>query len=387
MVESGIIKYHVRIRFEIDGVVEKADLIGAIFGQTEGLFGPEMNLNELQKNWKVGRIEIKLESKNGRTNGEVIIPMGTDMSTAALIAAAIENIDKVGPCVGHFSLTAIEDIRSIKRKTISDRAKIIMKEWASRTSSESDDILKEVSASTKPVKIISYGKENLPAGPDIYQAKEIFLVEGRADVNTLLRSGIGNVIAIEGTKVPQSVIQLAKEKIITAFLDGDRGGDLIEKELAQVLKTKKVLRAPPGKEVEDLTPVEISKIIEDKTEEKLKPTKILTKPKQELKQPTIPQDLQTNIKEIYSNINGTLEAVIFDSKMNQISQVPVNQLFENLSSQKNANLIIFDGIITQRLVDMCGSIGVNMIVGHRAGNIAKKPTDITILTFKQIGLD
>ena len=89
MPESGIIKYHVRIRFEVEGVVEKADLIGAIFGQTEGLFGPEMNLHELQKNWKVGRIEIKLESKNGRTNGQVIIPMGTDMSTAALIAAAI----------------------------------------------------------------------------------------------------------------------------------------------------------------------------------------------------------------------------------------------------------------------------------------------------------
>ena len=48
-----------KAKFEVEGVVEKADLIGAIFGQTEGLFGPEMNLQELQKTWKVGQIEVK----------------------------------------------------------------------------------------------------------------------------------------------------------------------------------------------------------------------------------------------------------------------------------------------------------------------------------------
>jgi|TARA_Y100000031_G_scaffold46543_1_gene53125 DNA primase len=385
MPESGIIKYHVRIRFEVEGVVEKADLIGAIFGQTEGLFGPEMNLHELQKNWKVGRIEIKLESKNGRTNGQVIIPMGTDMSTAALIAAAIENIDKVGPCTTHFSLTAIEDVRAIKRKAIADRAKIIMKEWASKTSSQSEEILKEVSASTKAAKIITFGKENLPAGPEVYLSNEIYLVEGRADVNNLLRSGISNVIAMEGTKVPQSIINLAKDKKMIAFLDGDRGGDLIQKELLQVIKPKKIYRAPNGKEVEDLTPVQILEILNEKTtkvESEHKPeTKSVPKP------PKIPQTLQTKIKEIYPKINGTLEAVILDTKMKNILQVPVNQLFESLSSQKNAKTIIFDGIVTQRLVDVCASINAETVICHRAGNIAKKPTDIAILTFKQLELD
>ncbi len=43
MPDSAIVKYLVKLRFEVDGVVEKADMIGAIFGQTEGLFGPEMN--------------------------------------------------------------------------------------------------------------------------------------------------------------------------------------------------------------------------------------------------------------------------------------------------------------------------------------------------------
>lgn len=385
MPESGIIKYHVRIRFDVDGVVEKADLIGAIFGQTEGLFGPEMNLHELQKNWKVGRIEIKLVSKNGRTNGQVIIPMGTDMSTSALIAATIEGIDKVGPCAAKFNLAAIEDIRAIKRKSITDRAKSIMKEWASRTSSESEDILREVSASTKAEKIISYGKEKLPAGPGIYLSKEIYLVEGRADVNVLLRCGISNVVAMEGTKVPQSVISLGKDKILTAFLDGDRGGDLIQKELNQVLKLKKVFRAPNGKEVEDLTPIEVLRILNKTT--KVEPEKESPKPKTESKSLTISQNLQKKIKDIHPKINGTLEAVILDAKMKEILQVPVNQLFEKLSSQKNADSIIFDGIITQRLVDVCESIGGKTIVGHRIANLAKKPVNITVLTFDQLELD
>lgn len=389
MPESGIIKYHVRIRFDVDGVVEKADLIGAIFGQTEGLFGPEMNLHELQKNWKVGRIEIKLVSKNGRTNGQVIIPMGTDMSTSALIAATIEGIDKVGPCAAKFNLAAIEDIRAIKRKSITDRAKSIMKEWASRTSSESEDILREVSASTKAEKIISYGKEKLPAGPGIYLSKEIYLVEGRADVNVLLRCGISNVVAMEGTKVPQSVISLGKDKILTAFLDGDRGGDLIQKELNQVLKLKKVFRAPNGKEVEDLTPIEVLRILNKttKVEPEKESPKPKTEPKKEPKSLTISQNLQKKIKDIHPKINGTLEAVILDAKMKEILQVPVNQLFEKLSSQKNADSIIFDGIITQRLVDVCESIGGKTIVGHRIANLAKKPVNITVLTFDQLELD
>lgn len=383
MPESGIVKYHVKIKFAVEGVVERADLIGAIFGQTEGLFGPEMNLHELQKNWKVGRIEIKLESKNGRTNGEVLIPMATDMSTSALIAAAIENIDKVGPCTAKFHLAAIDDVRAIKRKAIAERAKVIMREWAAKTSSESEEILKEVSASTKPSRIISYGKDNLPAGPGIYLTNDIYLVEGRADVINLLRAGIDNVIAIEGTKVPESMIKLAKEKSVTAFLDGDRGGDLIQKELAQVIKTKRVVRAPSGKEVEDLTPVEILKILKPPpVEEK----RIEAKPAPPAP-PKIPQPLLKNIKEIYPKINGTLEAVILDGKMKQIIQIPVNQLVEKLSIQKNAKTIIFDGIVTQRLVDICESLGAGTIIGHRVGNITKKSTNITILTFEQLGLD
>ena len=411
MPESSVPKYQIKIRFEVEGVVERADVVGAVFGQTEGLFGPEMNLHELQKNWKVGRIDIRLESKNGRTHGEVIIPMSTDMSTAAVIAAAIENIDKVGPCGARFQLDKIEDVRALKRKYIAERAKEIMKQWASKTSSESTEILKEVTESTKPARITAFGKEKLPAGPGVYTSNDVYVVEGRADVLMFLKAGIENVVAVEGTKVPESIKHLSKEKKITAVLDGDRGGELIEKELRQVAELQKVLHAPAGKEVEDLTTEEIIQLVKPEGRRIVKPA--MAAPATAAAQPTeeaaekkpaevaavaapparpappvpkLPAPLVTKIKDVYKSIDGTLESVILDAKMKPIVQIPVNQLVEQLSKQKNAKTVVFDGIITQRLVDASESVGVKTLVGHRVGDISKKPADIAIATFEQLGI-
>ena len=263
---ESIVKYLAKLSFEIDGAVDKADIIGAIFGQTEGLFGPEMNLNELQKNWKVGRIEITSNSNNGKVSGTVIIPMSTDISTVSLIAAAVEQIDKVGPCGSQFKLLSIDDVRAIKRDAIVERAKGIMRDWASKSSSEGEDILRDVTQSTQKGKVIAFGKDECPAGPLINSSKDIIIVEGRADVLNLMRAGIENTIAVEGTSVPPTIVELAKTKNLSAFLDGDRGGDLILRELNSVVKLTKVSRAPRGKEVEDLTPVEILENLDKKPE-------------------------------------------------------------------------------------------------------------------------
>ena len=378
MPETGIVKYLVKLKFDIEGVVEKADVIGAIFGQTEGLFGPEMNLNELQKTWKVGRIEINLSSENDRTQGEVLIPMTTDISTAALIAASIENIDKVGPCAAHFTLGGVEDVRAAKRKAIVERAKKIMKEWASKSISESEEIVKDVSESTKRARVITFGKENLPAGPGIYTSDTVILCEGRADVINLLRAGFENVVALNGVKLPDSIIKLMQEKKVLAFLDGDRGGDLILRELEQVGKVEKVVRAPSGKEVEDLTPVEILEIL--KAETPKRPTKIA-----KIAAP-IPETLSTKVKEIYPTLNGTLEAIILDGNLNIVDRIPVSDLYQKLESAKDATYIIFDGIVTQRLVNMASKIGLKALIGHRTGEVHDVPSDMIIDTFKELGL-
>lgn len=389
MPDSGIVKYLVRLRFDVDGVVERADVIGAIFGQTEGLFGPEMNLNELQKSWKVGRIEINLESKNDKTRGEVIIPMSTDIGTAALIAAAVESVDKVGPCSARFTVGAIEDVRAVKRKQIVDRAKVIVRDWSSKTSSEGENLLKDVTESTKRAKVINYGLENLPAGPGVYSSEMVYLVEGRADVVLFLRAGIENVVALEGTSVPDSIIELGKKKRIIAVLDGDRGGDLIEKELAQVVRVEKVIRAPPGKEVEDLTPIDVINMLRAEKVEPLPSSrrersaeKPIPKATEEPEEPVV-----AKTRELYSSLNGTLEAVLLDQSLQEIGRFPISELVQKMEGTSGAQYLIFDGIVTQRLVESASKVGVKGIIGHRTGELNQVPDDVRIGTFRDLGLE
>ena len=424
MPDSAIVKYLVKLRFDVDGVVEKADLIGAIFGQTEGLFGPEMNLNELQKTWKVGRIEINLESKNDKTYGAILIPMSTDVSTAALIAAAVESVDKVGPCSARVILEGIEDVRASKRAQIADRAKDIMKEWSSRTSSEGENLLKDVQESTKRARVVNFGVENLPAGPGVYTADGVYIVEGRADVVLFLRAGIENVVAVEGTSIPQAVIDLSRKKRIIAVLDGDRGGDLIEKELAQVMKVEKVIRAPDGKEVEDLTPIEVHQMLRgelpgrnprEARQERSERYERRERPEQgrEAEQvrrgppryeryeraprveegqhaapatPPVPSPVVDKVKEVFPSINGTLEAMLLDENLNEKGRMPISELVAKLDNS-GATYLVFDGIVTQRLIDAAGKASVKGIIGHRIGEIKNMPDGLSVGTFRDLQLE
>ncbi len=434
--EKSIVKYLVKLRFEVEGVVEKADLIGAIFGQTEGLFGPEMNLQELQKTWKVGRIEINLQSNNGRTSGEVLVPMSTDVSTCALIAAAVENVDKVGPCSAHFSLLGINDVRADRRKVIVDRAKSIMKDWASKTASEGEESLKDIVDSAKRGKVISYGKEGLPAGPAVDSAEFLYVVEGRADIINLMRAGIDNTIAVEGTSIPDTVKDLAKRRPIHAFLDGDRGGDLILKELTQVARVDRVYRAPRVKEVEELTPIEILEILEGRSreepagelaeerperrergydrerggrydrrdrrgrgggreeryrsrDEEMRPPRTEeVRPKETLPPPPpLPEPIAEKVKGEFGAINGTLEAVVYDSELKELSRVLVKDLVSKIADLQGAKTLVLDGIVTQRLIDAGQKVGIGTLVAHRAGEIQNKPEEISIYSFKDLGLE
>ena len=366
-------KYLIRLKFDIEGVVERADVVGAIFGQTEGLFGPEFDLNELQKTWKIGRIEINLESKNDRTFGDVIIPTSTDFETTSLIAATVESVDRVGPCNGKFKMLSIEDVRVEKVKQIRERAKEIAKDWSKRVMTEGDKALKDISESMGKSKITAFGKEKLPAGPIIDKSDEIIMVEGRADVLNLLRAGIENVIGIEGTGIPQSVIELSRNKRIIAFLDGDRGGDLIQKELSQVAKIVKVIRAPTGKEVEELTPVEVVECLSSISQPSALPKKEPT---------TVKPEVADKVKQLKPSLDNTLEAILLDENLKEIVKIPVSELAKQLESEelKDSRYLIFDGIVSQRIVDLAEKKGIIAVVGHRIGEVSKKSASVTIST-------
>jgi len=374
--QTVTVKYVIRARFDVEGVVEKPDVIGAVFGQTEGLFGSELDLRELQKSGRIGRIEIELQSKQDKTTGSITIPSSLDRVSTAIIAASIESINRVGPCNATVTLDKVEDIRDARRRQIIDRAKAILHNWTIETMPSTDDIFKEVSETLKVAKVEKYGSEELSAGPELQEAKEIIIVEGRADVINLLRCGIENVVALEGAKVPDSIIRLSKEKEATAFLDGDRGGDLILKELLQVTNVKYIARAPPGKEVEELNAKEIITALH----ERVPIEEVKARRGRERRKILVPKQ----IVEASKGLEGTLEAVLLNEKMEQIERLPVSGLAEKLQQTEGVDTVVFDGVITQRLVDIANEKNIKYLVAARVSEAVKQPLRVHLITFDDV---
>ena len=383
----------------MDGVVEKPDVVGAIFGQTEGLLGDELDLRELQKTGRIGRIIVNINTQAGKSSGVVIIPSSIDKVETAVLASSLETIDRVGPCTARFWIDKIEDVRELKRKKITKRASEILREWEEKIAPESKEITDMVMDTIKGGEIGKYGPEELPAGPGIEESDTIIVVEGRADVQNLLRYGFKNIVAVEGTRVPQSIIDLSRKKTVIAFLDGDRGGDLILKELMQVADVDYVTRAPVGKDVEELTRKEIVKALRNKVpaeqasvapdkahhpaSEKAKDTRgAELKPSKDKKEKVSSHSEQ--FAKYVESVDGTLKAIVLNDKLEQVKEIPVGEITDAISSLDKIHAIVFDGVITQRLIDLASEKGVGLLIGARRGNIAKQPVNITIKTFKDL---
>jgi DNA primase len=257
-------KYLIHISLTAEGVVEKPDVVGAIFGQTEGLLGEDLDLRDLQRTGRVGRIDVQITSKKGETKGEILISTSLDRAETAILAASLETIDRVGPCIAHVNVESVEDIRVVKRKKIVERAKEILLDRFEDGTIDSDELLDDVRQSIRIEKIGSVGDERVPAGPNVLDSDAIIIVEGRADVINLLRYGIKNAVAVEGTHIPKIVEDLCEKKTATAFFDGDRGGELILRELLQVADIDFVAFSPKGKSVEDMARKEVIKTLRNK---------------------------------------------------------------------------------------------------------------------------
>ncbi|MBS7638020.1 DNA primase [Candidatus Bathyarchaeota archaeon] len=358
-------KYVIEARFSVEGVVEKHDVIGAIFGQTEGLFPKEFELRELQKSGKIGRIDIELKSANDRTEGTITIPSSLDRAETAIIAAAVETIDRIGPCEAKVRIERIVDVRADKREKIIQRAKELMRDWVVKDAIELEKLIEEVSKDERRPQPVQYGKERLTATPDISQMDELIIVEGRADVINLLKSGYTGVIALEGVKIPKTIMELTRKKETTVFLDGDRGGDLILKELMQVARPKYVARAPRGKEVEELTPEEIREALAKRVPFE----KVLA---------------LSRIGELAGEIRGTLEAILMRGDGAELARIPVSELVDRLRERDDVEMVVFDGIITQRLLETAKEKGVKTLVGERVATGVEVPPEIEVKLFSEL---
>ena len=263
-IDPNTTKYMIKAKLTADGIVEKPDVVGAIFGQTEGLLGDELDLRDLQKSGRIGRIEVDVVSKGGRSEGIVYVSSSLDQVETAILASALETIDRVGPCKAGIRVLGIEDVRVTKREQVVERAKELLNDLIKQGKGKSADLTESIRQSIQVEEITTFGKDRCPAGPNVKDSESIIIVEGRSDVLNLLRAGIKNAIAVEGTNIPETVQELSREKVSTAFVDGDRGGELILRELFQVAEIDFVARAPRAHEVEELSAKQLTKCLRNK---------------------------------------------------------------------------------------------------------------------------
>lgn len=377
--EISTTKYLIHAQINANGIVEKPDVVGAIFGQTEGLLSNDLDLRELQKTGRIGRIKVNINSKAGRSKGEIVIPSSLDRVETAILAASLETINRVGPCEAYIQVSKVEDVRAVKRRRVVDRAKELYKGMMEEVTPESLKMIEEVKEAMRIHEITEFGDDKLPAGPNVVSSDAILVVEGRADVLNLLRYGVKNAIAVEGVSVPRAVADLTKNKTVTAFLDGDRGGELILKELLQVGEVDYVTRAPKGKEVEDLSKDEVMVALRDKipVEQIFHDMGIKVKKAPEPKS----EDKIKVLKGILKDLEGSGNAEILDDALNILKEVKVENLYDELKKVQNSvYAVVFDGVISQRLIDIAREKGLKHIVAVRMSEVVKKPNQIKIIT-------
>lgn len=396
-------KYIVHTDISIEGVVDKPDVIGAVFGQTEGLLGSELELRELQRSGRIGRIEVTIETRGGKTSGEIIIPSSLDKTETAIIGASLETIQRIGPCDSKLYVRLIEDVRVSKRNQVIERAKELLRELTSKVLPDSQDITDQVARSVRMMEITEYGRERLAAGPAIDESEEIIVVEGRADVLNLLKQGIKNSIALNGTAIPDTIRALSKKKTITLFVDGDRGGDLIIRGLIDAgVEIDYVTKAPDGKEVEEITQKEIHKALRSKVaieqikmeisrlvKENNKPTTRVSrftprKPEMTITQrPTrISPNEKKKFKELLDDLVGTRAAYFLDNSLNILGKVPVSELITTMRNIK-AYVVVFDGVVDRNISSGAERSTIKYLVAMNS-RLSPRETRINVLTQRDL---
>jgi DNA primase len=402
-------KYLIHAQITANGIVEKPDVVGAVFGQTEGLLSNDLDLRELQRTGRIGRIQVNIQSNSGRAKGEIVIPSSLDRVETAILAASLETINRVGPCEAAIQTTHVEDVRAVKREQVVNRAKEIYKKMVESVGPTSMRMIEEVREAMRVHEISEYGEDRLPAGPSIHTSDAIIVVEGRSDVLNLLKYGIKNTVAVEGVSVPRSIGELSKKRTTTAFVDGDRGGELILKELLQIGDVDYITRAPKGKEVEDLEKDEVLVALRDKvpTAQFLANSNLLNdnnkkennrrgnrsdrnnrkhkynrrEEKPVVKEPEIEDDEVSLMKDMLKEFEGTGSGAILDKALNMTKEVEVENIYEEIKNiDDNADTVIFDGVISQRLVDVASQKGIKKLVAFNSVNIVKKPQNVKIIT-------
>ena len=425
MTDPNSSKYVIQARITASGVVERSDVVGAIFGQTEGLLGDELDLRDMQKSGRMGRIEVDIKSSKGKSIGEITIASSMDQVETSVFAAALETVERVGPCKATLKVISLEDSRAGKRDQIIERARELLLGIVTESRSAGVNITDSVRQLIQTDEIVSYGGK-LPAGPNVENSDAIILVEGRSDVLNLLRHSIKNAISVEGTNIPKEIVELCKSRTVTAFVDGDRGGEMILRELFQVAEINYVARAPTNTEVEHLGHKQIMKCLRDKSTTELfkdqnkwaqdgkrkrsrrggrksktsNDTKAPAEPSAAAEEPAAPAEAPAEepaaepeavkaaapaeaqaLLEHLDALKGSKNVRLLSGEKLS-DELPITKLQEKLQKKGNNGVtaLVMDGIITQRLVDLVPEAGISTVVAEKKGPLPRKPVGLSLYT-------
>ena len=410
-------KYVIKASIRANGVVNKSDVVGAVFGQTEGLLGDELDLRDLQKSGRMGRVEVEIKSDKGKSTGEIVISSSMDQVETSVFAAALETVERVGPCKATVKILALEDSRSTKREIIIERARTLLSNLIKDSRTAGSTITDTVRQALQTEEIVRF-KGKLPAGPNVDTSDAVIIVEGRGDVLNLLKHGIKNSVAVEGTNIPKEVVSLSKERTVTAFVDGDRGGEMIIQELLQVAEIDFISRAPDNTEVEHLTHKQIMKSLRDKVTAELfmeqnkwarpgssskapakktnKAGKAKAAPASKAEKPADPEPkaekpaepaaaASPHFLEQLNQLDGSKNARLLMGE-ELADEVLIVGLPEVLQSHKNngVDTLIMDGVITPHLVELAPKAGIKTIVAKGKAVLPREPIGLSLFTSEDL---
>ena len=374
MTSEGKYVIHATIRTE-SGVVARKDVVGAIFGQTEGLLGEDLQLRKLQRTGRIGHVDVSLNNNKGRVNGTIEVSSSLDQVSTAVIGAALETIDRIGPCKAIIKVSQIENIRSAKRESVIDRAKQLLLSIVNSASSESKNILDEVKTVLTLDTEVDYSE--MTAGPNIEEGDALIIVEGRNDVRNLLKFGIKNAIATMGSGIKPELVKLAgKKKTVTAFVDGDRGGKLLLLEISGKLgkSLTHVAVAPQSREVEHLEGKVITKCLNQKETA----AKFVSRVQTELQKDddatvgrgTASLEAPDEVKTWATHFEGLKrnQAVIINEDGSTSNPIGAKDLEKALSESQNAQGLVFAGKVSDRIFELASGAGIPCVVGNSVGN-------------------
>jgi DNA primase len=377
--QGKAMKYQVIASLNIDGTVQRKDVIGAIMGQTEGLLGDELELRKLQRTARVGHVDVEMDSNKGKMSGTIIIPSSMDNVETAIIGSALETIDRIGPCKAVIKVTEIQDVRKTKRNSVVDRAKELLLELVASGEAASKTVIEEVRSVLTTQKLTSF--HGLTCGPNIESSDSLIIMEGRNDVANVINFGIKNAIACDGAgNMKQELIDLAngKETVIAA-IDGDRGGEMLLREMYGQMKVDFVAQAPVGQEWELLAQKTVTKCLSmkepaSKVIARLEKSDDDGAPSEESSEAEVPESVIELVDHLDGLKNNQAVLVYLDGTRSE--PIGPKSLEEQANGADGAVAIVLNGPLSQRTLEIASEAAIQTVLGTGEGKGYKKLDDV-----------